>query len=223
MDKFRIIGGRALKGRVTISGAKNSALPCMAAAILTPETVTLHNVPYVRDCMTQRRLLEDLGATVLVPDLRTHKIKAANIELFEAPYDLVKTMRASVLALGPLLARFGEARVALPGGCAIGQRPIDLHLTGFEKLGAQVTLEGGDVVARAKRLQGREIYFDKVTVTGTENLMMAAALADGETTLINAAREPEVVDLAELLNKMGARIEGAGRSQMRIEGVERLG
>src|ERR671928_1476236 len=223
MDRFRITGGRPLSGRVTISGAKNSALPCMAAAILTGETVTLHNVPYVRDCLTQRRLLEDLGATVLVPDLRTHKITADKIELFEAPYDLVKTMRASVLALGPLLARFGEARVSLPGGCAIGQRPIDLHLAGFEKLGAQVTLEGGDVVARARRLQGREIYFDKVTVTGTENLMMAAALADGVTTLINAAREPEIVDLAELLNKMGARVRGAGSPTIIIEGVEALG
>jgi len=223
MDRFRIVGGRPLSGRVVISGAKNSALPCMAAALLTAETVTLHNLPYVRDIITMRRLLEDLGSHILMPELRTLKIAADKIELFEAPYDLVKTMRASVLALGPLLARFGEARVALPGGCAIGQRPIDLHLSGFEKLGATVTLEGGDVVARAKRLQGREIYFDKVTVTGTENLMMAAALADGETTLINAAREPEVVDLAELLNKMGARIEGAGRSQMRIEGVERLG
>src|SRR5918911_1043329 len=223
MDKFRITGGRPLRGRVQVSGAKNSALPCMAAALLTAETVTLHNLPYVRDIITMRRLLEDLGSHILMPELRTLKITANKVELREAPYDLVKTMRASVLALGPLLARFGEARVALPGGCAIGQRPIDLHLSGFEKLGAQVTLEGGDVVARAKRLQGREIYFDKVTVTGTENLMMAAALADGVTTLTNAAREPEVVDLAELLNKMGARIEGAGRSQVRITGVERLG
>src|SRR5262249_9297657 len=151
------------------------------------------------------------------------KIRADDIEFFEAPYDLVKTMRASVLALGPLLARFGEARVSLPGGCAIGQRPIDLHLSAFEKLGATVSLEGGNVVARAKRLQGREVYFDKVTVTGTENLMMAGALADGVTTLHNAAREPEIVDVAELLNKMGARVEGAGRSTVRIEGVEKLG
>src|SRR5919198_4171947 len=151
MDKFRIIGGRALSGRVQVSGAKNSALPCMAAAILSAETVTLHNVPYVRDCMTQRRLLEDLGATVLVPDLRTHKIKAANIELFEAPYDLVKTMRASVLALGPLVARFGEARVALPGGCAIGQRPIDLHLGALEQMGAKIDLHNGIVEAKASR------------------------------------------------------------------------
>src|SRR5215213_1880101 len=205
MDKFKIMGGRPLEGRVQISGAKNSALPCMAAVLLTPDTVTLHNLPYVRDIITMRRLLEDLGSTVLMPELRTLKISAAKVEFFEAPYELVKTMRASVLALGPLLARFGEARVSMPGGCAIGQRPIDLHLSGFEKLGAVVTLEGGDVVARAKRLQGGEIYFDKVTVTGTENLMMAAALADGVTTLVNAAREPEIIDLAEMLNKMGAR------------------
>src|SRR5215813_1720869 len=223
MDKFRILGGRPLSGRVQISGAKNSALPCMAAALLTADTLTLHNLPYVRDIITMRRLLEDLGSHVLMPELRTLKIKADNIEFFEAPYDLVKTMRASVLALGPLLARFGEARVSLPGGCAIGQRPIDLHLSAFEKLGANVSLEGGNVVARANRLRGSEVYFDNVTVTGTENLMMAAALADGATILHNAAREPEIVDLAELVNKMGARIEGAGRSTVRIEGVEKLG
>lgn len=223
MDRFKITGGRPLEGRIGISGAKNSALPCMAAALLTPETVTLHNLPYVRDIITMRRLLEDLGCEILMPELRTLKISGAKVEVFEAPYELVKTMRASVLALGPLLARFGEARVSLPGGCAIGQRPIDLHLSGFEKLGATVGIEGGDIVARSKRLQGRDIYFDKVTVTGTENLMMAGALADGVTTLNNAAREPEIVDLAELLSKMGARIEGAGRSTIRIEGVEALG
>ena len=223
MDKFVIKGGRPLHGKVQISGAKNSALPCMAAALLTPETVTLHNLPYVRDIITMRRLLEDLGSHVLMPELRTLKITSDKIEGVEANYDLVKTMRASVLALGPLIARFGEARVSLPGGCAIGQRPIDLHLAAFEKLGATVSLEGGDVVARAERLQGSEVYFDNVTVTGTENLMMAAALADGVTILNNAAREPEIVDLAELLNKMGARIDGAGRSVVRIEGVEKLG
>jgi UDP-N-acetylglucosamine 1-carboxyvinyltransferase len=195
----------------------------MAAALLTPETVILHNLPYVRDIITMRRLLEDLGCTVLMPELRTLKISAAKVEFFEASYELVKTMRASVLALGPLLARFGEARVSMPGGCAIGQRPIDLHLAGFEKLGASVSLEGGDVVARAKRLQGREIYFDKVTVTGTENLMMAASLAEGVTVLNNVAREPEVTDLADLLNKMGARIQGAGSSTITIEGVRELG
>src|SRR5215218_5102337 len=220
MDRFRITGGRPLSGRVTVSGAKNSALPCLAAAILTPETVTLHNVPYVRDCMTQRRLLEDLGAEVLVPDLRTHKITAANVEVFEAPYDLVKTMRASVLALGPLVARFGKAKVSLPGGCAIGSRPIDLHLEALKHLGAQVSLEAGYVVARAPqrgRLAGGEVDFDKVTVTGTENLMMAATLAEGRTVLNNAAREPEIADLAELLNKMGARVRGAGSPVIQIE------
>jgi UDP-N-acetylglucosamine 1-carboxyvinyltransferase len=226
VDKFRINGGRALHGRVSISGAKNSALPCMAAALLTSETVTLHNIPYVRDIITQRRLLEDIGATVLTPELRTHKITAAHIELFEAPYELVKTMRASVLVLGPLLARFGKAKVSLPGGCAIGTRPIDLHLSAFEKLGAQVRLEAGNVVARAPsggRLQGADIQFNKVTVTGTENLMMAATLARGTTTLRNAAREPEIVDLAELLNKMGARVNGAGTDTIQIEGVDALG
>ena len=198
----------------------------MAAALLTPENVILHNLPYVRDIITQRRLLEDLGATVLTPELRTHKINAANVELFEAPYELVKTMRASVLVLGPLLARFGKAKVSLPGGCAIGTRPIDLHLAGFEKFGAQVMLEAGNVVARAPkggRLRGAEVHFGKVTVTGTENLMLAASLAKGRSILYNAAREPEVVDLAELLNKMGARVLGAGTSTIQIQGVEGLG
>jgi len=226
MDKFRITGGSALRGRINVSGAKNSALPCMAAALLTGESVTLHNVPYVRDIITQRRLLEDLGAHVLTPELRTHKITAAHIELFEAPYDLVKTMRASVLVLGPLLARFGKAKVSLPGGCAIGSRPIDLHLESLKQLGAEVSLEAGYVVARAPRggrLVGATVNFDKVTVTGTENLLMAATLATGTTILNNAAREPEVADLAELLNRMGARVRGAGTPRITIEGVETLG
>lgn len=224
MDKFLIRGGKSLRGKVAISGAKNSALPCLAATLLSAETVTLHNVPYVKDLITQRRLLEDLGATVLTPELRTHKINAANVEIFEAPYELVKTMRASVLALGPLLARFGQAKVSLPGGCAIGTRPIDLHLKAFEKLGAVVSLEAGNVVARAPEggLIGAEIYFEKVTVTGTENVMMAAVLARGKTKIVNAAREPEIEDLAELLNKMGARVKGAGTETIEIEGVERL-
>jgi UDP-N-acetylglucosamine 1-carboxyvinyltransferase len=222
MDKFRIVGGRPLEGRVQISGAKNSALPCMAAALLTADTVTLHNLPYVRDIITMRRLLEDLGATVLMPELRSLKISAPTIEVFEAPYELVKTMRASVLALGPLLARFGQARVSLPGGCAIGQRPIDEHLRAFEALGARISLESGTVVARADRLRGARVEFEKITVTGTENILMAAALADGTTVIANAAREPEISDLAELLNKMGARITGAGTDTIRIEGVDRL-
>ncbi len=225
MDKFLITGGNPLKGKIEISGAKNSALPCLAATLLSAETVILHNVPYVKDLITQRRLLEDLGATVLTPELRTHKVTAKNIEIFEAPYELVKTMRASVLALGPLLARFGQAKVSLPGGCAIGTRPIDLHLKAFEQLGAVVSLESGDVVARAPkgRLIGADVSFEKVTVTGTENVMMAAALAKGKTTIHNAAREPEIEDLAELLNKMGARIKGAGTPVIEIEGVESLG
>lgn len=225
MDKFLIRGGSPLKGTIEISGAKNSALPCLAATLLTAETVTLHNVPYVKDLITQRRLLEDLGATVLTPELRTHKVTANNVETYEAPYELVKTMRASVLALGPLLARFGKAKVSLPGGCAIGTRPIDLHLRAFEKLGASVSLESGDVVAIAPkgRLVGAEISFDKVTVTGTENVMMAAALASGRTIIHNAAMEPEVEDLADLMNKMGARIRGAGTATVEIDGVEQLG
>lgn len=225
MDKFLVRGGRPLKGKIEISGAKNSALPCLASTLLTAETVTLHNVPYVRDLITQRRLLEDLGATVLTPELRTHKVTANNVQIFEAPYELVKTMRASVLALGPLLARFGHAKVSLPGGCAIGTRPIDLHLKAFQELGAVVSLESGDVIARAPegRLKGAELTFDIVTVTGTENVMMAASLAAGKTIIHNAAMEPEVVDLADLLNKMGARIRGAGTPTIEIEGVETLG
>ncbi len=225
MDKFLIRGGNPLKGKIEIGGAKNSALPCLAATLLTPETVTLHNVPYVKDLITQRRLLEDLGATVLTPELRTHKVNAKNVESFEAPYHLVKTMRASVLALGPLLARFGQAKVSLPGGCAIGTRPIDLHLKAFEQLGATVSLESGDVIARAPqgRLKGNDINFEKVTVTGTENVMMAASLADGRTTIHNAAMEPEIEDLADLLNKIGARVRGAGTATIEIDGVEALG
>ena len=225
MDKFLVRGGNPLRGKIEIGGAKNSALPCLAATLLSSETVILHNVPYVKDLITQRRLLEDLGATVLTPELRTHKVTANNIQTFEAPYELVKTMRASVLALGPLLGRFGQARVSLPGGCAIGTRPIDLHLKAFEQLGAVVSLESGDVVARAPkgRLIGNTIHFEKVTVTGTENVMMAAALAKGKTIIQNAAQEPEIDDLAELMNKMGARIKGAGTSVIEIEGVEALG
>src|SRR5262249_33945061 len=205
-----------LEGIVSISGAKNSALPCMAAGLLSAEPVTLRNVPYVRDIITLRRLLEDLGCTVLTPELNTLSIDASDVNCYEASYDLVKTMRASVLALGPLLARFGEAVVSLPGGCAIGERPIDLHVAAFAKMGATVELENGNVVARANRLRGSEIIFDKVTVTGTENLLMAASLADGETILKGAACEPEVVDLAELLIKMGAQITGAGSHIIRI-------
>jgi len=223
MDKFRIIGGKQLKGKVAISGAKNSALPCLTAALLTPETVTLRNVPYVRDLITMRRLLEDLGCTVLVPELRTHQINAGTVEDYDAPYELVKTMRASVLALGPLVGRFGQARVSLPGGCAIGQRPIDLHLMALERMGAEIQLRGGVVEARASRLRGADIEFETVTVTGAENVMMAAVLADGVTRITNAACEPEIVDLAGLLIKMGAKIEGAGTPAITVTGVDRLG
>ncbi len=223
MDKFKITGGKALVGSIAVSGAKNSALPCLAASLLTPETVTLRNVPYVRDLITMRRLLEDLGATVLVPELRTHRINAGTVEHFEAPYELVKTMRASVLVLGPLVARFGEARVSLPGGCAIGQRPIDLHLMALEKLGATVEMQGGVVVATADRLKGADIAFETVTVTGTENLLMAAVLAKGTTRIFNAACEPEITDLANLLIKMGAKIEGLGTPTLTITGVDALG
>ncbi|MGH9899624.1 MAG: UDP-N-acetylglucosamine 1-carboxyvinyltransferase, partial [Pyrinomonadaceae bacterium] len=230
MDKFYVQGGKPLSGRIEIGGAKNSALPCMAAALLTSESVVLRNLPYARDIITQRRLLEDLGATILNPDLRTNKITAARIETFAAPYELVKTMRASILVLGPLLARFGQARVSLPGGCAIGTRPIDLHLDGLRALGATIEIEKGDVIARAPksgsgfpRLCGGFVDFEKVTVTGTENLMMAATLASGRTVLSNAAREPEVVDLAALLIKMGAKIQGVGTSIIEIDGVDELG
>src|SRR5512141_3144518 len=222
MDKFRITGGRPLEGRVQISGAKNSALPCMSAALLTAENVTFHNLPYVRDIITMRRLLEDLGCHVLMPELRTLKIAADKVEFFEAPYDLVKTMRASILVLGPLLARFGEARVSLPGGCEIGLRPVDQHIKGLQAMGAEITVEHGYIVARAARLKGARITTDMITVTGTENLLMAATLADGETVLENAAQEPEIPDLAEMLIGMGAKIEGHGTSRIRIEGVERL-
>lgn len=222
MDKFRIVGGNALRGSVAISGAKNSALPCLAASLLTPETVTLKNVPYVRDLITMRRLLEDLGATVLVPELRTHRINAGTVENYEAPYELVKTMRASVLVLGPLVARFGEARVSLPGGCAIGQRPIDLHLMALEKLGATVEVRNGAIEAKAAKLRGADITFETVTVTGTENVMMAAALAEGETRIFNAACEPEITDLADLLTQMGAKIEGTGTPILKITGVQKL-
>ena len=222
MDKFRIVGGNPLRGSVAISGAKNSALPCLAASLLTPETVTLKNVPYVRDLITMRRLLEDLGATVLVPELRTHRINAGTVENYEAPYELVKTMRASVLVLGPLVARFGEARVSLPGGCAIGQRPIDLHLMALEKLGATVEVRNGAIEAKAAKLRGADITFETVTVTGTENVMMAAALAEGETRIFNAACEPEITDLADLLTQMGAKIEGTGTPILKITGVQKL-
>jgi UDP-N-acetylglucosamine 1-carboxyvinyltransferase len=226
MDRFAIQGGTPLAGEVMISGAKNAALPAMAAALLTAEGVCLHNVPRVRDIGTLRSLLDELG----VDSSLTHEehgnalqIHARRLISPVAPYDLVKQMRASILVLGPLLARFGKAQVSLPGGCAIGARPVNLHLRGLEKLGASITLEHGYIRAEARRLKGAPFFFDTISVTGTENLMMAAALAEGETVLENAACEPEVADLAALLGKMGARIEGAGSSRITIQGVDSLG
>lgn len=225
MEKFIVTGGTPLEGRISVGGAKNAALPAMAAALLTPERVILHNIPRVRDISTMRSLLDEMGADSSI----THEDHGNRVEIEArrllnplAPYELVKQMRASVLALGPLVARFGRGRVSLPGGCAIGARPINLHLKGLEALGAIITLEHGYVEARADRLTGATFRFDTISVTGTENLMMAAALAEGETILENAAREPEIPDLADLLNKMGASIEGAGSDTIRIRGVSKL-
>jgi UDP-N-acetylglucosamine 1-carboxyvinyltransferase len=225
MDKFLIEGGRPLEGRITISGAKNAALPAMAAALLTDQPVVLRNVPRVRDIGTLRSLLDELGVDSSV----THEEHGNRLEIQArhllnplAPYELVKQMRASVLVLGPLVARFGHARVSLPGGCAIGARPINLHLKGLEKLGASIKIEHGYVEARADGLRGAPFYFDTISVTGTANLIMAASLAEGETVLENAAREPEVQDLAKLLNAMGASVEGAGSDTIRIRGAVRL-
>jgi len=222
MEKFLIRGGTPLMGEIEVSGAKNSALPTMAAALLTSEPVVLHRIPRVRDTQTMAQLLEHEGATVQFEN-HTVRIQAAEISRPEAPYEIVRTMRASSLVLGPLVARVGWARVSLPGGCAIGARPINLHLAGLEQLGAEIEQVHGYIHARAPRgLKGAHIHFDRITVTGTEDLMMAAVLAEGETILDNAAREPEVVDLAELLIKMGAQIEGAGTSTIRIRGVSKL-
>src|SRR5882757_2772396 len=225
MDKLVIRGGEPLLGTIRISGSKNAALPCMAAALLTDEPVILENIPQVRDIETTRKLLAAMGAEVELGYGRAqHRttICARTLSAPEASYELVKTMRASTLVLGPLLARCGRARVSQPGGCAIGARPIDLHIKGLERLGATIKQEHGYIEASAERLHGGHITFDKITVTGTEDLMMAATLAEGETVMENCAREPEVSDLAALLNKMGARVEGAGTSTIRIQGVSKL-
>jgi UDP-N-acetylglucosamine 1-carboxyvinyltransferase len=223
MDKFVIRGGNPLVGTVRISGAKNSALPCMAAAILTEDEVTLDNIPQVRDIVTEGRLLASMGAEVRQEDEPTSTtISCRSLSDPVAKYEIVKTMRASSLVLGPLIARAGMARVAMPGGCAIGGRPIDLHIKGLEKMGATITQEHGYLEARAERLRGAHLVFDKITVTGTEDLLMAAVLADGETLMENCAREPEVADLAALLTAMGAKIEGAGTSTLRVQGVSSL-
>jgi len=222
VDRIRIVGGRPLEGTVRISGAKNAALPNLCAALLTGEPVLLSNVPEVRDIRTMGRVLAALGAEVEFRVGGVVELCARRLASVEAPYDLVKTMRASVLVLGPLVAREGRARVSLPGGCAIGARPINLHLQALAKMGAAITVEHGYVEARAERLRGTDIYFDTVTVTGTENAMMAASRAEGESVLHNAACEPEVADLADLLNAMGARIQGAGSPTIRVEGVSSL-
>jgi len=222
VDRLRITGGAPLNGEVTISGAKNAALPILCAALLTPDAVQLSNVPMLDDVRTMLHLLRSMGVAVETPDDHSVRLDASQVQRPQAPYELVKTMRASILVLGPLLARFGAARVSLPGGCAIGQRPVDQHIQGLQALGAHIQMEHGDIVARATRLKGATIRTDMITVTGTENLMMAAALAEGRTVLENAAREPEISDLAELLIRMGARIEGHGTNRIVIDGVQRL-
>jgi UDP-N-acetylglucosamine 1-carboxyvinyltransferase len=226
MDKLLIRGGRQLHGEVRISGAKNAALPELCAALLTAEPVTLRNVPRLQDVTTMLQLVRNMGVRAERDEHGTVRLDASTLTSPEAPYELVKTMRASVLALGPLLARFGEATVSLPGGCAIGSRPVDQHIKGLTAMGAEIVVEHGYMIARlpkgARRLRGARIATDMVTVTGTENLLMAATLAEGETILENAAQEPEIPDLAEMLIRMGARIEGHGGSRIRIEGVERL-
>jgi UDP-N-acetylglucosamine 1-carboxyvinyltransferase len=222
LDKLQITGGTALDGEVRISGAKNAALPILAASLLADEPVTIGNVPHLRDVTTMISLLGGMGAGVTVGDRMRVEVDASTVRQLVAPYDLVKTMRASILVLGPLVARFGAADVSLPGGCAIGARPVNLHVEGLEALGAEMAIEGGYIRARAGKLRGARIVLDTVTVTGTENLMMAATLAEGQTVIENAAREPEVVDLAQCLAAMGARISGAGTDTLVIDGVPRL-
>ena len=225
MDKFVIHGGKPLRGDVVISGAKNAALPILAATLLATDHVRLSNVPHLQDVATMRALLRQMGAQVEVADTGELSIDASGVNVFMAPYELVKTMRASILVLGPLLARFGQADVSLPGGCAIGTRPVNLHLKALKSMGAEITVKNGFIHARCKpgqRLQGRVLVFDTVTVTGTENILMAAVLAEGKTVLKNAAREPEILDLAHFLTQMGARITGAGTHTIEIEGVDAL-
>jgi UDP-N-acetylglucosamine 1-carboxyvinyltransferase len=227
MDKLLIEGGRRLEGTVRISGAKNSALPAMAAALLTSQPVSLRNIPAVRDILTMAKLLSHMGAHVQTPDAPStdYTLRTEEVNDLEAPYELVRTMRASVLTLGPLVGRFGRARVSLPGGCAIGARPVDLHLKALEQMGAEIIMEHGYIEARVpkgKRLAGGKVNFEKITVTGTENVLMAAVLAEGETVIGNAAREPEVTDLVELLRKMGANISGDGTSTLKVRGVGEL-
>ncbi|MDM8562257.1 UDP-N-acetylglucosamine 1-carboxyvinyltransferase [Candidatus Marithioploca araucensis] len=222
MDKLLIKGGNPLNGEICISGAKNAALPILASTLLAETPSYISNVPNLQDITTMMSLLGRMGIEFVIDEKLNIEAKSHNIHTFTAPYEMVKTMRASILVLGPLVARFGQAYVSLPGGCAIGARPVNLHIEGLTAMGADINVEGGYITAQAKRLHGATIMMDIVTVTGTENLMMAASLADGVTTLENAAREPEVVDLANCLKSMGAHIEGAGTSTIRIEGVEKL-
>ncbi len=222
MDKLIVTGGNPLKGEIRISGAKNAALPVLVASLLTPEPLLISNVPHLQDITTTMELLGRIGVRLVMGDKMVIEAYAGQTTSVHAPYELVKTMRASILVLGPLLARFGEAEVSLPGGCAIGSRPVNLHVKGLQAMGAEISLDGGYIRARAKRLKGARIFMDLVSVTGTENLLMAATLADGVTVIENAAREPEVVDLANCLIAMGAKIEGAGGDVITIEGVERL-
>jgi UDP-N-acetylglucosamine 1-carboxyvinyltransferase len=222
MDKLQIRGGVPLEGDVKISGSKNATLPILAGAILAAEPVTVGNVPHLKDVTTTIELLGRMGATVTVDERSRIEVDGSTIKECFAPYELVKTMRAAILVLGPLLARFGKADVSLPGGCAIGARPVNIHVAGLQAMGADISIEGGYIRARAGRLKGARLVLDTVTVTGTENLMMAATLADGETILENAAREPEVVDLANFLIAMGAKIEGAGTDKIVVQGVEKL-
>jgi UDP-N-acetylglucosamine 1-carboxyvinyltransferase len=222
VDKLVIQGGVPLSGEIRVSGAKNAALPILCASILTPETLRVQNVPHLRDVTTMLTLLGKLGVEFSLDEKLGVELTAARVDNRVAPYEMVKTMRASILVLGPLLARFGDAKVSLPGGCAIGQRPVDQHIKGLEALGADLRIEHGFILARADRLKGARVVMDLVTVTGTENLMMAAVLAEGTTVIENAAREPEVIDLAQCLNAMGARVRGAGSDVITVEGVDRL-
>ncbi|NOQ35167.1 MAG: UDP-N-acetylglucosamine 1-carboxyvinyltransferase [Methylococcaceae bacterium] len=223
MDKLKITGGAQLSGELRISGAKNAALPILAATILADTPVNIGNIPHLRDITTTMELLGQMGIKIMLNERMEVEIDASHLEHYEAPYDLVKTMRASILVLGPLVARFGEAHVSLPGGCAIGSRPVNIHLDALEKMGAEIVVEGGYIHAKAKRLKGCHLVLDLITVTGTENILMAATLAEGITIIENAAKEPEVTDLAHFLNKLGAKITGIGSDVLTIEGVERLG
>jgi UDP-N-acetylglucosamine 1-carboxyvinyltransferase len=222
MDKLIVTGGTPLRGEISISGAKNAALPVLVSSLLTNETVSIGNVPHLQDITTTMELLGRMGVRLVVGDKMVIEADSSQNTSVRAPYELVKTMRASILVLGPLLARFGEAEVSLPGGCAIGSRPVNLHIKGLQAMGAEINLEGGYIRAKAKRLKGARIFMDLVSVTGTENIMMAATLAEGTTIIENAAREPEVVDLAKCLIAMGAKILGAGTDEITVEGVEQL-